>query len=109
MSPKEVKFLEEYLKENLVKGFIRESHSLISHGILFVPKKDGGLRPCIDYRPINAITKRNQYPLPLINELQNRVGGKNWYIALDIRDAYYRVRMAEGEEWKTAFTTTFGL
>ena len=69
LSPKEAKFLEEYLKENLAKGFIRKSHSLISHGILFVPKKNGGLRPYIDYRPINAITKRNQYPLPLINEL----------------------------------------
>ena len=69
MSLNEVKFLEEYLKENLVKGFIWESHSLISHGILFVPKKDGGLWPYINYRSINAITKRNQYPLPLINEL----------------------------------------
>ena len=69
MSPKEAKFLKEYLKENLAKGFIWESHSSISHRILFVPKKDGGLRPCIDYRLINAITKRNQYPLPLINEL----------------------------------------
>ena len=69
MSLKEVKFLEEYLKENLAKGFIRKSHSPISHRILFVPKKDGGLRPYIDYQSINAITKRNQYPLPLINEL----------------------------------------
>jgi transposase InsO family protein len=109
LSPKEAKFLKEYLAENKAKGFIRKSKSEISHGMLFVSKKDGGLRPCVDFRPTNAITRRNQFPIPLINELQDRVGGKSWYTALDVRDAFYRVRMAKGEEWKTAFTTTFGL
>ncbi len=109
LSPKEDTFLRKYIKDNLAKGFIRKSKSPISHGMLFVAKKDGDLRPCVDFRPTNAITRRNQYPIPLISELQHRVGGKNWYSIFDVMDAFNRVRMAEGEEWKTAFTTPFGL
>ena len=73
--------------------------------MLFAPKKNGSLRPCIDYRKLNAITKKNRYPLPRIDELQDRLIGAKWFTAIDIRDAYYRIRMKEGEEWKTAFRT----
>lgn len=109
LSKKEEDFLKEYVENLLHKEFIRPSTSPISHGVLFAPKKDGGLRPCIDYRKLNAITKKNRYPLPRIDELQDRLVGAVWFTAIDVRDAYYRIRMKEGEEWKTAFRTRFGL
>ena len=62
-------FLKDYIEKHLAKEFIRPSKSLIVYGILFAPKKNGSLRPCIDYRKLNAITKKNWYPLPRIDEL----------------------------------------
>ena len=109
LSKKEEDFLKEYIEKHLEKRFIRPSTSLIAHGVLFAPKKDGSLRPCIDYRKLNAIIKKNRYPLPRIDELQDRLLGAKWFTAIDIRDAYYRIRMKEGEEWKTAFRTRWGL
>ena len=102
---KEEDFLKDYIEKYLAKEFIRPSKSSIAHGMLFAPKKNGSLRPYIDYRKLNAITKKNQYPLSRIDELQNRLIGAKWFTAIDIRDAYYRIRMKEGEEWKTAFRT----
>ena len=66
---KEEDFLKDYIETHLEKGFIRPSKSNIAHGVVFATKKDGGLRPCIDYRKLNAITKKNRYPLPRIDEL----------------------------------------
>jgi RNase H-like domain found in reverse transcriptase/Reverse transcriptase (RNA-dependent DNA polymerase)/Integrase zinc binding domain len=109
LSKREEDFLKEYIEKQLEKGFIRPSRSPISHGVLFAPKKDGSLRPCIDYRKLNDITVKNRYPLPRIDELQDRFVKAKWFTALDIRDAYYRIRMKQGEEWKTAFRTRFGL
>jgi len=109
LSKKEEDFLKDYIEKHEKKGFIRPSKSSIAHGVLFAPKKDGGLRVCIDYRPLNTITKKNRYPLPRIDELQDRLLGAKYFTAIDVRDAYYRVRMKEGEEWKTAFKTRFGL
>jgi RNase H-like domain found in reverse transcriptase/Reverse transcriptase (RNA-dependent DNA polymerase)/Integrase zinc binding domain/Chromo (CHRromatin Organisation MOdifier) domain/Retroviral aspartyl protease len=109
LSKKEEDFLKDYIEKHLEKKFIRPSSSPIAHGVLFAPKKDGTLRPCIDYRKLNEITRKNRYPLPRIDELQDRLLGAQWFTALDIRDAYYRIRMKEGEEWKTAFRTRWGL
>jgi len=109
LSKREEDFLKEYIEKHMEKKFIRPSKSPIAHGVLFAPKKDGGLRPCIDYRKLNDITVKNRYPLPRIDELQDRLLGAVWFTAIDIRDAYYRVRMKEGEEWKTAFRTRWGL
>ena len=75
LSETKLKALREYLDENLKKGFIRPSTSPAGYPILFVPKKDGKLRLCVDYRQLNAITVKNQYPLPLILELQDRTQG----------------------------------
>ena len=108
LSKKEEDFLKDYIEKHLAKGFIRPSKSSIVYGVLFAPKKDGSLRPCIDYRKLNAITKKNRYPLPRIDELQDRLIGAKWFTAIDIRDAYYRIRMKEGEEWKTAFRIRWG-
>ncbi len=66
------------------------------------------MRLCVDYRGLNQISRRNRYPLPLIGESIDRLSGTKFYTKLDIRDAYYRVRVAEGEEWKTAFRTRYG-
>ena len=89
LSKKEEDFLKDYIEKHLAKGFIRPSKSLIAHGVLFAPKKDGSLRPYIDYRKLNAIIKKNWYPLPRIDELQDRLIGAKWFMAIDIRDVYY--------------------
>ena len=101
--------LRQYIDDNLRKGFIRPSESPAASPILFVKKKDGTLRLCVDYRRLNAITKRNLYPLPLIGDLLDRLRTATVYTKLDLRVAYNLLRIAEGEEWKTAFRTRFGL
>jgi len=101
--------LKEYLKKNLEKGYIRKSKSPFASPILFVPKKDGRLRLCVDYRTLNNVTIKDRYPLPLINELMDRLQGVQWITKFDIREGYHRIRIAEGHEWKTAFKTRYGL
>src|SRR2546421_2472863 len=108
MSEKELLAVREYLQKHLEKGHIRPSTSPAGYPVLFVPKKDGGLRFCVDYRQLKNITIKNRYALPLISELQDRFQGAKWFTKLDVRDAYYLVRMKEGEEWKTAFRTRYG-
>ena len=108
-SEKELKALRKYLDDNMAKGFIRKSESRAAYPILFVPKKDGELRLCVDYRKLNAITIKNRYPLPNIEELQQRLQGAKWFTSIDLRGAYNLIRMKAGEEWKTAFRTRYGL
>ena len=109
MNETQLKALKEYLDENLKKGFIRESQSPAGYPLFFVPKKGGKLRPVIDYRQLNEITVKNRYPLPLIGEMMDRLRGANWFTTMDIKGAYNLIRMKEGEEWKTAFRTKYGL
>jgi transposase InsO family protein len=108
LSEKELKTLREYLDENLARGFIRKSESPAGYPILFAPKKDGSLRLCVDYRKINDITIKNRYPLPNIEELQDRLSKAKWFSKIDLKGAYNLIRMKEGEEWKTAFRTRYG-
>ena len=75
---------------------------------MFAKKKDRTLRFCVDYRQLNNITIKNRYTLPLIQELQDRLRGAQWFTKLDVRDAYHMVRMKKGEEWKTAFRMRYG-
>jgi len=75
LSQTELAALRDFLEENLAKGFIRESKSPAGAPILFVPKKDGGLRLCVDYRGLNTITVKNRYPLPLITKIIDQVAG----------------------------------
>ena len=109
LSPLELDVLRKYIDENLRKGFIRHSQSPAGAPILFVKKADGSLRLCVDYRGINKITIKNRYPLPLIPELLDKVGQATRFTAMDMRDGYHLLRMAPGEEWKTAFRTRYGL
>ncbi|KAG9814520.1 hypothetical protein KCU63_g19795, partial [Aureobasidium melanogenum] len=108
LSEKELKTLREYLDENLARGFIRKSESPAGYPILFAPKKDGSLRLCVDYRKLNDITIKNRYPLPNIEELQDRLAKAKWFSKIDLKGAYNLIRMKEGEEWKTAFRTRYG-
>ena len=108
MSTKESKVLKEYIAENLEKGIIRPSTSLTGFGVLFVPKKNGELRLCIDYRSLNNITIKDRHPFPLISEIQDRIRGAKIFTKIYIRDAYHQIRIAKGEEWKTAFRTKYG-
>jgi hypothetical protein len=108
MTEEELKEVRNYIDVNLKKGFIRESKSPAGFPVLFVPKKDGKPRLCVDYRKLNDMTIKNRYPLPNITELQDRLSRAKIFTALDLRGAYNLIRMKEGEEWKTAFRTRFG-
>ncbi|KAJ1028332.1 hypothetical protein NDA18_002996 [Ustilago nuda] len=101
--------LRRYLDENLEKGFIRPSKSPARSPMLFVPKKDGGLRLCVDYQGLNEITVKNRTPLPLIEEQLFLLRKARIYTKLDLRAAYNLIWIAKGDEWKTAFGTQLGL
>jgi hypothetical protein len=109
MSRTELETLRKYVEENLSKGFLRHSQSPCGAPVLFVKKADGSLRLCVDYRGLNKITTKNRYPLPLIGELLDRICRAKYFTKFDIRDGYNRLRMAAGEEWKTAFRCRYGL
>jgi hypothetical protein len=109
MSPLELKTTMEYFQENLAKGWIRNSTLSAGVPILFVKKKDGSLRFCVNYRGLNKITLKDRTPLPLIGESLDQLKGARYFTKIDLRTRYYNIRMAEGEEWKTAFRTRYGL
>jgi hypothetical protein len=109
LSRPELVALKAFLEENLTKGFIRQSSSSAGAPILFVKQGDGSLRLVVDYRGINEITVKNRYPIPLIRETLMGLSKARWFTKLDVRGAYNLIRMAEGEEWKTAFRTRYGL
>ena len=101
--------LEEYLRENLPTGKVRRSRSQASSPILFIRKANGSLRLCVDYCALNNLTIPNKYPLPRIDELLEKTRGSKFFTKLDLKNGYYLIRIAEGEEWKTAFRTDKGL
>ena len=107
LSANELRVLREYIESSLAKGWIRPSESPAGAPILFVPKKDGGLRLCVDYRGLNRVTIRNRHPLPLISETLDRLSGAKRFTRLDLRDAYHRIRIKRGDEWKTVFRTRY--
>jgi len=100
--------LDKYVEDFISKGFIRESKSPAGYPVFYVPKPDGGLRLCVDYRHLNEITIKNAYTLPLIQELRDRLQGARWFTKFDIPSAFHRIRIKEGDEWKTAFRTHKG-
>ncbi len=108
LSQPEAETMKSYIEEELAKGFIRFSTSPTSAGFFFVKKKDGGLRPCIDYRSLNDITSKFRYPLPLVSAALEQLRRARYFTKLDLRCAYNLIRIREGDEWKTAFSTTTG-
>ena len=108
LSEVQLEALRLYLQDAIRKRWIRPSTSPAGAPILFVPKKDGGLRLCVDYRGLNKVTIKNRHPLPLIDETLDRLVGAKIFTKLDLKDAYHRVRIRDGHEWKTAFRTRYG-
>ncbi|GJY95450.1 putative reverse transcriptase domain-containing protein [Tanacetum coccineum] len=108
LAPSEMKELSEQLKELSDKGFIRTSSSPWGAPVLFVKKKDGSFRMCIDYRELNKLMVKNRYPLPRINELLTQLQGSSVYSTIDLRSGYQQLWVREEDIPKTAFRTRYG-
>jgi hypothetical protein len=108
MSHEELKELKVQLEELLMKGYIKPSKSPYGTPVLFVHKKDGTLRMCVNYRTFNKATVKNRYPLPRIDDLFDHLSGVKVFSRIDLRSWYYQIRIAEGDEEKTAYHTRYG-
>ncbi|GJS52134.1 putative reverse transcriptase domain-containing protein [Tanacetum coccineum] len=108
LAPSEMKELSEQLKELSDKGFIRPSSSPWGAPVLFVKKKDGSFRMCIDYRELNKLTVKNRYPLPRIDDLFDQLQGSSVYSKIDLRSGYHQLRVRKEDIPKTAFRTRYG-
>jgi hypothetical protein len=108
MSHEELKKLKVQLEELFIKGYIKPSKSPYGAPVLFVHKKDGTLRMCVDYRALNKATMKNRYALPRIDDLFDRLSGAKVFSRIDLRSRYYQIRIAEGDKKKTACRTRYG-
>ena len=108
MAPAELKELKAQLQELLDRGFIRPSVSPWGAPVLFVRKKDGSLRLCIDYRQLNQVTIKNKYPLPHIDDLFDQLQGATVFSKLDLRSGYHQLKVRSEDVSKTAFRTRYG-
>ena len=108
MTPTEMKELKIQMEELVRKGFIRPSTSPWGAPVLFVKKKDGSLRLCIDYRQLNRVTIRNQYPLPRIDDLFDQLQGSRVFSKIDMRSGYYQLKIKGIDVLKTTFRTRYG-
>ena len=108
MAPTELRELKVQLEDMLEKGFIRPSTSPWGAPVLFVKKKDGTMRLCVDYRQLNKITVRNKYPLPRIDDLFDQLQGATCFLKIDLRSGYHQLKIKEEDIPKTAFRTRYG-
>jgi len=104
----ELSALRTFIGKNLNTGFICPTTFSHTAPVLFVKKKDGSLWLCIDFQGLNKITKKDHYPLPLISDLLDSPSRAKVYSKIDLRHAYHLIRIALGDEWKTAFCTCYG-
>jgi hypothetical protein len=109
MPPVELVELKKQLQELLDKGFIRPSTSPWGCPALFVKKKNESLRLCVDYRPLNAVTIKNKYPLPRIDVLFDQLVGAKVFSKIDLRSGYHQIKIRDNDIPKTAFSTRYGL
>ena len=100
--------VQNFVEDQLRRGYIRPSKSPQTSPVFFVGKKDGSKRMVIDYRNLNDQTIKNNYPLPLITELIDNMGSKKVFMKMDLRWGFNNVRIKEGDEWKGAFTMHIG-
>ena len=108
MAPPEMSELKTQLQDLFDKGYIRPSASPWGAPVLFVKKKDGSMRLCIDYRELNNVTIKNKYPLPRIDDLFDQLNGASVFSKIDLRSGYHQLRVAEKDIPKTAFRTRYG-
>ena len=108
LSQSKLTTLWEFIDEHLQIGFIHPTNSPHGAPVLFVWKKDRSLQLCVDFRGLNKISKKDQYPLLFISDLLTSAGNACIYTALDLCHVYHLVHIAEGDEWKTAFHTCYG-
>jgi hypothetical protein len=108
MSMEQLEAAKTYIYENLHKGFIVPSNAPFASPILMAKKADGGLRFCVDFRKLNSVTKKDLYPLPLIDEMMQRVRGAKYFTKLDIRQGFHRIRMDPDSEDLTTFRSRYG-
>ena len=109
MSYDELRVLKKELTDYLSKGYIRASTSPVAAPVLFVKKPRGGLRFYVDYRRLNALSRKNRYPIPLLQETLDRLARARIYTKLDVVVAFYKLRITARDEWKTVFKTRYGL
>jgi hypothetical protein len=109
MSRDELLVLRKTLTELFNKQFIRVSNSSAAASVLFIRKPGGGFRFCVDYRGLNKLTRKNRYLFLLIYETLRNIGRARWYTKLNVIAAFHKIRIAEGDEWLTAFRTRYGL
>ncbi|QRV99033.1 Retrotransposable element Tf2 protein [Ceratobasidium sp. AG-Ba] len=109
LGPREDEELRKTVTKQLEAGLIRPSKSPMASPVIFVKKKNGSLRMCIDYRKLNDMTVKNVYPLPRSNDLIEKLRGAKIFSKFDLKWGYNLVRIKEGDEWKTAFKTRYGL
>jgi hypothetical protein len=109
MPPNELAELKIQLQDLFDKGFIRLSASPWGCPTLFVKKKDNSLRLCVDYRPLNAVTIKNKYPLPRIDILFNQLAGAKVFSKIDLRSGYHQIKIKPSNIPKTTFLTRYGL
>ncbi|GJS58033.1 putative reverse transcriptase domain-containing protein [Tanacetum coccineum] len=108
LAPSEMQELSNQLQELSDQGFIRPSTSPWGAPVLFVKKKDGSFRMCIDYRELNKLTLKNRYPLPMIDDLFDQLQGSSVYSKIDLRSCYHQLRVRDEDIPKTAFRTRYG-
>ena len=108
LAPAELEELRKQIDELKEKGFIRDSSSPWGAPALFVPKKDGSMRMCIDYRKLNRVTIKNKYPLPRIDDLFDQLRGSKYFSKIDLRSGYHQLRIREEDVSITAFRTRYG-
>jgi hypothetical protein len=108
MSPAELADLKEQIEGYLKKGFIRTSHSSWAAPVLFARKPDGSLRMCIDYRGLDALTVKDRYPIPRIDDLLDILAGSSVYTLLDMAQGFHQIRINEDDVHKSAFNTRYG-
>ena len=109
LSPKEKEEVKSQVTELLERGLIRPSNSPYGSPVLFVQKKDGSLRMCVDYRALNRVTRKDKYPLPRIDDLMDRLKSAKYFSSLDLQSGYHQIRIADKDVEKTAFRTHEGL
>ena len=108
MSPKGLDELKKQLQDLTEKGYIKPSVSPFGAPVLFVPKKDGGTRMCVDYTALNRVIVHNRYPLPRIDELLDRLRGARLFTKIDLHSGYHQIRVHPSDVHKTAFHTRYG-